>query len=111
MSVILVGQYHTGRPFTHYPTSTGYEPVDTGLFQQNNSRMPSFSLADLKVEQRFTMAFWPTAQLRMYVDIRNLFNTKNVLWMDSNGRIGGELGDPSGYAIGRRTRLGLRLEF
>jgi len=111
MSIIFVGQYHTGRPYTYYQTSTGYEPVDGGLFQQNNRRMPSFSLADLKLEQQLDLGFGPTAQLHLYADIRNLFNTKNVLWMDSNGRIGGELHDPSAYAIGRRARLGFRLDF
>jgi len=38
-------------------------------------------------------------------------NEKNVRWIDSNGRIGGELSDPGGYYIGRRTTLGVQLEF
>ena len=43
--------------------------------------------------------------------MRNVFNSMNVKWEDSNGRIGGELGDPSGYYIGRRTRVGLQIDF
>jgi hypothetical protein len=49
--------------------------------------------------------------LTAFVDVRNLANAKNVAWMDSNSRIGGELGDPSGYYIGRRTSAGLQLSF
>ena len=49
--------------------------------------------------------------MTLYMDCRNVLNERNVAWMDSNGRIGGELGDPSGYHIGRRTSLGLKVEF
>jgi len=30
--------------------------------------------------------------------------------MDSSGKIGGELSDPGGYYIGRRTKVGMVLE-
>lgn len=107
-NVMVVGQWHSGRPYTAYPTSTGFEPIDGGAFVQNNARMPEFFLLDLKVEKHFTLPFSAHSRLTFYVDVRNLTNQKNVSWMDSNGRIGGELSDPGGYDIGRRTRVGIQ---
>jgi len=104
-------QYHTGRPYTNYPTATGFDSVATKLFQQNNARMPRFINIDLKAVQKFTFDWWPNSLISLYLDVRNLLNEKNVKWVDSNGRIGGELGDPGGYFIGRRTTLGLQIEF
>jgi outer membrane receptor for ferrienterochelin and colicin len=106
----FVVEYHSGRPYTNYPTSTGFEPIIGGLFIQNNERMPSYFSADVKVEKYFELAWWPQAKLKAYCDIRNLFSTRNVKWVDSNGMIGGELHDPSGYYIGRRTRVGVQIE-
>ena len=103
--------WHTGRPYTYYPTSTGFEQINGGTFVQNNDRMPSYFNIDVRCEKSFRFDGWPDAVLTVYVDARNLTNQKNVAWMDSNGRIGGELGDPSGYFIGRRTKLGIQLSF
>jgi hypothetical protein len=66
---------------------------------------------DLKIDKTFKPEWWANCSMICYLDVRNLLNEKNVKWVDSNGRIGGELGDPSGYFIGRRTRLGARIEF
>jgi outer membrane receptor for ferrienterochelin and colicin len=111
MNILVLAQYHTGRPYTNYPTSTGFEAVDGGKFVQNNARMPAFFTTDLKAEQRFTLRWWSRALFRVYLDVRNILNSQNVLWMDSNGRIGGELGDPTAYAPGRRTILGIQFDF
>jgi outer membrane receptor protein involved in Fe transport len=111
IGLALAAEYHTGRPYTNYPTSTGFEPVNRGLFVQNNARMPRYVNADLKVEAYLTPGWWPNARLKLYLDVRNLTNTQNVKWVDSNGRIGGELGDPSGYFMGRRTHVGAQIEF
>jgi len=46
-------------------------------------------------------------EMILFADPRNLFDTRNVRWLDSNGRIGGELGDPSAYFEPRRIRLGI----
>ena len=59
----------------------------------------------------FTFDGWPNSRVTFYLDVRNLTNEKSVRWMDSNARIGGELGDPGGYFIGRRTYLGFTAEF
>lgn len=107
----LVTEFHTGRPFTRYTTSTGFDTVKTGLFVQNNERMPSYFNADVKIEKIFTFGWWENSRLKLYLDVRNVTNTQNVKWVDSNGRVGGELGDPGGFYIGRRTSLGLQVEF
>jgi len=73
--------------------------------------MPSYFNADFKLEKIFTLGFWENARMKMYLDVRNITNTQNVRWVDSNGRIGGELDDPGGYYIGRRTNLGMQVEF
>jgi len=111
LNLNLVTEYHTGRPYTNYPTSTGFEPVNGGLFVQNNARMPYYFNTDIKVEKFFTLGWWSGAKLKLYVDIRNISNEQNVRWVDSNGKVGGELRDPSGYYIGRRTSVGAQIEF
>jgi outer membrane receptor for ferrienterochelin and colicin len=111
LNVNLVTEYHTGRPYTGYPTSTGFETVKAGLFVQNNERMPSYFNADVKIEKIFTFGWWENSRLKLYLDVRNVTNTQNVKWVDSNGRVGGELGDPGAFYIGRRTSLGLQVEF
>ena len=103
--------WHSGRPYTHYPTSTGFEPVKSGLFIQNNARLPRYLNIDVKAIKFFRFDWWPNSVISLYVDVRNALNTENVNWIDSNGRIGGELGDPSGYFVGRRTSVGLQVEF
>lgn len=111
LSMHFLTDLHSGRPYTDYPTSTGFEKIDGGRFYQNNARMPGYFNMDARIDQRFTPGWWPSSSLTLYLDVRNIMNSQNVSWMDSNGRIGGELGDPSGYYIGRRTRLGVQVEF
>jgi outer membrane receptor protein involved in Fe transport len=104
-------QWHSGRPYTAYPTSTGFEPVVGGLFFLNNARMRGYANIDLRAEKHLPLSSGNETLLTLFVDVRNLTNARNVAWMDSNGRIGGELGDPSGYFIGRRTNVGLQFSF
>ncbi|MCW5894504.1 MAG: TonB-dependent receptor [Bacteroidetes bacterium] len=107
----LFAQYHSGRPYTNYPTATGFEPVSQKAFSQNNSRMPRYFNLDLRATQKLKFDWWPNSLISLYLDVRNVFNENNVKWIDSNGRIGGELSDPGGYYIGRRTTLGMQVEF
>lgn len=109
--VTLFAEWHSGRPYTHYATATGFEPVRGGDFAQNNERMPRYLNVDIKAAKAFVVGWWQDARFTVYVDCRNLANEKNVKWVDSNGRIGGELGDPSGFFIGRRTNVGLQIAF
>jgi outer membrane receptor protein involved in Fe transport len=110
-SVALFVQWHSGRPYTAYPTSTGFETINGGVFVLNNARMGEFLNIDLRAEKHFSLPWGTLSLLTFYVDVRNLTNQKNVAWMDSNSRIGGELSDPSGYFIGRRTTVGLQVSF
>jgi len=111
LNLFVLSEYHTGRPYTNYPTATGWEPVKGGLFSQNNARMPSYFNADVRIEKILRFDWWSNATVKLFLDIRNVSNDKNVRWVDSNGKVGGELEDPSGYYIGRRTRLGIQAEF
>lgn len=106
----LLWAYSSGRPYTYYPTYDGFTPLDSTMrFTPNNARMPDVHLVDVKASKRFRLGDFGT--LAFYVDIRNLLDTRNVVWMDSNGNVGGELSDVSAWGYPRRVRLGLRLEF
>jgi outer membrane receptor for ferrienterochelin and colicin len=111
LTVTTAAEWHSGRPYTHYPTSTGFEMISGGVFAQNNERMPEYMNVDLRAEYAFRPSWWAASLVTVYLDCRNLLDGQNVKWMDSNGRIGGELYDPSGYYIGRRTSLGAKVEF
>jgi hypothetical protein len=107
----LVWQYHSPKPYTFFPSKDGFTADDTTkTFLPNNTRMKDYNSLDMKVAKRFFFNRENGRAVYFYVDVRNLFNKKNVRWIDSNGRIGGELGDPSAYDEPRRTRVGLRVE-
>jgi outer membrane receptor for ferrienterochelin and colicin len=111
----LVWQYHSGRPYTYYPSFDGFSSANEEmLFVPNNRRMPGYNLTDLRIGK--TLSFGMRAggirpYLELYLDVRNLFNNRNVIWIDASGRTGGELGDPAAWEIGRRTMVGCRTGF
>jgi outer membrane receptor for ferrienterochelin and colicin len=108
----LYAEYHSPRPYTFYPTKDGFVPLDTSKpFFPNNRRMFEVYTIDLKIQKTLQFHTLFPFELRFYVDIRNLLNTKNVLWIDSNNRTGGELEDPSAYSTPRRVRVGIQLQF
>jgi hypothetical protein len=110
--VNVVWQFHTGRPYTYYPSTGGFTADDTTKpFIPNNRRMKANSVMDLKIAKEISLDAERTWRFYVYADIRNALNQKNVRWADANGRVGGELGDPSAYYEPRRTRIGLRVEF
>ena len=118
LTATLLAQYHTGRPYTFFPSPDGFTPLNPAqLFLPNNRRMQINKLVDLYVAKDFFIANRPAGEFSslpkatLYVDARNLLNAKNVRWVDSSGRVGGELGDPSAYYSPRRTAVGFRLEF
>ncbi len=105
----LIWSFNSGRPYTYFPTSNGFTPVDsTTAFLPNNARLPSNSTMNLKLTKR--LAFSDAISLSFYADLRNVFNAANVRWSDANGRIGGQLGDPSAYYEPRRITIGVRYE-
>lgn len=108
----VVWQFYTGRPYTYYPSKDGFTADDpTRVFFPNNRRMKDNSTVDLKIAKEISLDVQRSRRLYVYADVRNALNEKNVRWVDSNGKVGGELGDPSGYFEARRTRLGIRMEF
>lgn len=108
----LIGLFHTARPYTFYPTRDGITPLDTTKgFVPNNARMVSVFILDAKMHRTFSLGDNGLRTATVFVDIRNMTNARNVVWMDSNGRVGGELGDPGAYDKPRRIRLGVRVEF
>jgi hypothetical protein len=107
----LLVLYNTPRPYTFYPTRDGYTPIDTSkVFLPNNRRMHDYFAINVKLSKSFTLSQTYPVSITIYADIRNLLNKKNVRWIDSEGRIGGELGDPGAYYDPRRVRVGLRVD-
>lgn len=105
-----VGFYNTARPYTFYPTRDGFTALDsTRVFLPNNARMEDFLLINMKLSADVEVG--GGRSMMVFADIRNLLDRRNVRWMDSNGRIGGELGDPSAYHEPRRVRIGLEMHW
>ena len=103
-------QFHSGRPYTWYPSADGFTADNPDLpFVPNNRRMAAYNVLDLRVSRAFHSC--DRSDLSVYVDSRNLLDERNVRWVDSSGRVGGELSDPGAYYTPRRTVVGLRAEF
>jgi outer membrane receptor for ferrienterochelin and colicin len=108
----IVAVYSSPKPYTYFPTRDGFTVFDSlTAFLPNNARMESIFNIDLKLYREFHLySDYPITAV-LYADVSNLLNSKNVIWMDSNGKIGGELGDPGAYYEPRRVRVGFRLDF
>jgi outer membrane receptor protein involved in Fe transport len=105
----LLWSYSSGRPYTYFPTRDGFTPDEEGrAFLPNNARLPGNSVMSIKFSRRIPLG--PTSSLTFYGDLRNLFNSQGAKWADANGRIGGQLDDPSAYSEPRRFSVGLRYE-
>jgi outer membrane receptor for ferrienterochelin and colicin len=107
----VVIMYNSPRPYTYFPTRDGYTALDTSkMLLPNNARMNDFVTVNCKVSKKFELSSPGRIVLTVYTDIQNLLNRKNIKWMDSEGRIGGELNDPGGYYEPRRVRVGLQID-
>jgi outer membrane receptor for ferrienterochelin and colicin len=105
----VIWSYSSGRPYTYFPTRDGFTPDEPGRsFLPNNARLPGYSLMNIKFNRRFPMGDRST--ISVYGDLRNVFNAQGAKWADANGRIGGQLSDPSAYSEPRRFSLGVRYE-
>ncbi len=108
----VVVLYNSPRPYTYYPTCDGFTPLNPSkVFLPNNARMSDVVVVNAKFSRQFTLDDAGRNLLSVYIDARNVLNRMNIRWMDSNGKIGGELGDPSAYYDPRRIRLGAKWEF
>jgi hypothetical protein len=74
--------------------------------------MNQVNVLNIKFSKEFTIGPTdaPLMTVNLYCDGRNVLNTKNVRWVDSGGRVGGELSDLGAWDPGRRVRLGVRVE-
>jgi len=109
-NINFVVRANSPRPYTYYPSENreGFIPADpTRPITPNNRRMESNIFIDAKFGKLFKYA---GINVLFYVDIRNILDSKNLLWVSSDGEPGGELTDPAAWAIGRRARIGLRFE-
>ncbi len=105
----LLWRWHSPRPYTYYPSRTGYIADLAVEMKPNNARMRTASYIDMKIFKNWTIS--NRLSLMTYLDVRNLFDKYNVLWIASDGKIGGELGDPSAWDVGRRINLGMKVSF
>ncbi len=108
-AVNLLWSFATGKPYTYFPTKDGFTPDDTSrAFLPNNARLPSSGSMNLKFSKHVPLG-WGNG-LTVYGDISNIFNAKNARWADANGRLGGQLSDPSAFYESRRFSLGVKYE-
>jgi outer membrane receptor protein involved in Fe transport len=108
----IIVLYNSARPYTYYPTRDGFTPADTTMsFIPNNARMDEVIFIHAKISRTIIVKESPRYSLKFYADVRNSMNTKNIRWIDSSGRIGGELSDPGAYYDPRRVRIGFAVEF
>ena len=105
----VLWRWHSPRPYTYFPSRTGYVPDLSIEMKPNNARMRTVSYIDLKIFKNWEIG--KKLSVMTYLDVRNLLDKYNVLWIASDGRIGGELMDPSAYDIGRRVNLGVKISF
>ncbi len=70
----------------------------------NGSRMASTSYLDIRFNKDFEF-FGKNSSF--FMESLNTLDTRNILWMDSFGNIGGDLGDPSAWDERFRLRAGV----
>lgn len=110
-SIDVIGRYNSPRPYTYAPSGSGVLPEGTTV-TPNNERMQDILQIDARIRRALPLTLGARkVMFIIYCDVRNLTDRKNVVWIASDGRIGGELGDPGAYRTGRRTRIGVEVRF
>lgn len=74
------------------------------LISPNNRRLDWTNYLDAKARRNFKLG---PGRLALQLEAKNLLDSRNLLWRDQQGRIGGLLSDPTAYDVGRRVSLGL----
>ncbi|MBN2007917.1 TonB-dependent receptor [candidate division KSB1 bacterium] len=74
----------------------------------NSGRMTATSSLDVRLNRDWQIYQFP---ITAFAEFLNVFNNKNVLWVDSRGVPGGSLADPSAWDQRFRFRLGLNINF
>jgi len=103
----VVWRWNSPRPYTYYPSRTGLLPDLSTKLTPNNRRMKEVSYLDVKLSKDLRFARWATVSC--YLDVRNILDRANILWVASDGKPGGELGDPSAWDVGRRVNIGIKV--
>ena len=85
-----------------YTENTGENTVP------NNRRLDATSTLDIRLNKTFDVGRF---QPYMSLEILNLLDQKNVLWVDHEGRVGGHLHDPGAVDLFRRIRFGFGVDF
>jgi len=86
-------------PYTEY---NGLETIP------NEGRMKVVSFVDIRANKDFNIMGLPFS---VFMEYLNVFDRKNLLWVDSLGRPGGILNDPSAWDERYHVRMGLNLKF
>ncbi len=85
-----------------------YTKYNGVLTEPNNARMKVVSVVDIRLNKDFRFAGLP---LSLFFEFLNIFDRKNLLWVDSRGRPGGILDDPGAWDERYRIRLGMNVRY
>ena len=97
--VNILWRWNSPLPFT----------LDDGIYTRpNGNRMEETSYLDIRLDKNLSFL---GLNFLFFSEFLNIFDTENILWVDSLGRTGGLLGDPGAYDMGRRYRIGLGIRF
>ncbi len=97
--VNLLWRWNSPLPWTEY-RGVATEP--------NNARMQVVTTLDIRLNKDLIIANHPVS---MFAEFINVFDRKNLLWQDSEGRKGGFLNDPGAWDERYHYRLGFNAKF
>ena len=97
----IVWRLNSPKPYT---LNQGVETVEGPIIEPNNRRLDWTNYLDFKAKKSFAFEF---GEIAAQLEVRNTLDSKNLLWRDTEGRIGGQLDDPNAYDVGRRFIFGL----
>jgi len=99
LSMNIMYRYNSALPYT----------LDMGGYTfPNNKRMDPTSDLNLRLNTNYDLG--DRLGFHGFAEVTNVLDTKNNLWVDSQGLIGGELADPGAWNLGRRFRIGIGLK-
>lgn len=98
-SLNVMYRYNSALPYT----------LDLGAYTQpNNERMDPTSDLNIRINGRHNLG--KRLSFTSFFEMTNVLDSRNNLWVDSQGWIGGELADPGAWNLGRRIRLGIGMK-
>lgn len=100
--VFIVYKLNSPLPYTSYDSEN-----------PNNKRMEWRDCLDIRFSREIKLYTFAgkNSLLKMYLEIKNLFDHNNILWVDPYGRAGGKLADPVAFETGRRIRFGIEMRY